>query len=81
MIGTYDLCHVGCKDMQARLEKLGSKVIKADYIEVGLDPGESGSEKGNELISQAEGCVHVYPILTMPEAETAWVKIGELLRE
>lgn len=36
MIGTYDLCHVGCDVMQRKLEKLGDKVVKADYIEVSL---------------------------------------------
>lgn len=36
MIGTYDICHVGCKPMQERLVKLGEGVVKADYIEVSI---------------------------------------------
>lgn len=34
MQGTYDICHVGVKPMQERLERLGEKLVKAEYIEV-----------------------------------------------
>jgi hypothetical protein len=38
MIGTADLCYVGCKVMQERLAKLGSEVVKADFIVVSCLP-------------------------------------------
>jgi hypothetical protein len=52
MIGTYDICHVGCKPMQERLIKLGEDVVKADYIEVSvsfLGFGTELIEKGGRV--------------------------------
>jgi hypothetical protein len=34
VIGTHDLCHVGCVDMQSRLEALGKDVVRADMVSV-----------------------------------------------
>lgn len=36
MQGTSDICHVGVKPMQERLEKLGAGVVKSEYIEVSI---------------------------------------------
>lgn len=36
LIGTADMCHVGCKAMQERLQALGKDVVDPQYIEVGI---------------------------------------------